>query len=124
MKWFGWVGKLKPGCVDRYIALHADTWPAVLARISDCQLQNYSIYHKQLPHDEHLLFSYFEYMGEDFQADMQRMASDPQVQRWWDECKPCFEHIEGLSPGEVWLSMDQVFFHEGRLRVQPNLPSA
>jgi L-rhamnose mutarotase len=51
-----------------------------------------------------------EYTGDDFQADMQRMAADPEVQRWWDECKPCFESIDGLASGEVWLPMEQVFY--------------
>ena len=111
MKRLGWVGKLKPECVDRYITLHADVWPGVLANISDCHLQNYSIFYKQLPGGEHQLFSYVEYVGDDLQSDMQRMASDAEVQRWWDECKPCFEHIEGLTPGEVWLPMESVFFH-------------
>ena len=81
MKRFGWVGKLKSNCVGRYIALHADAWPAVLARNVDCHLQNYSIYYKQLPSGEHLLFSYVEYTGDDFQADMQQMSSDPPNRR-------------------------------------------
>ena len=110
MKRFGWVGKLKSDCVDKYTALHADAWPAVLARNADCNLQNYSIFYKQMPGGEHMLFSYVEYTGDDFQADMQRMAADPEVQRWWDECKPCFEHIDGLASGEVWLPMEQVFY--------------
>ena len=111
MKRLGWVGKLKPDFVDRYVTLHADVWPSVLANISDCHLQNYSIFHKQLPDGGHWLFSYVEYTGKDLPADMQRMASDPDVQRWWDECKPCFEQVEGLAPGEVWLPMDSVFYH-------------
>lgn len=110
MKRFGWVGELKSEFVDKYIALHADTWSAVLARNTDCNLQNYSIFHKQMPGGEHLLFSYVEYTGDDLQADMDRMAADPEVQRWWDECKPCFESIAGLAPGEVWLPMEQVFY--------------
>ena len=110
MKRFGWVGELKSDCVDKYTTLHANAWPAVLARNTDCNLQNYSIFHAQMPGGEHLLFSYVEYTGDDFQADMQRMAADPEVQRWWDECKPCFESIDGLASGEVWLPMEQVFY--------------
>ncbi len=109
MKRLGWVGRLRPECVEKYVQLHGDVWPAVLARNSHCHLQHYSIFHQQLPGGEHLLFSYVEYTGDDLAADMQQMAGDPQVQRWWDECKPCFERIDGLPAGEVWLPMTEIF---------------
>jgi len=112
MERFGWVGQLKTDMVRKYIDLHADTWPAVLNRNKDCNLQNYSIFHKQMESGEHLLFSYVEYTGEDFEADMARMAADPEVQRWWGECKPCFEAIDDLPPGNVWATMESVFFQE------------
>jgi len=50
--------------------------------------------------------------GDDFETDVKRMAADPEVQRWWAECKPCFEQTEDLPPGEVWASMESVFFQE------------
>ena len=112
MKRFGWIGQLKPEMVRKYTDLHADAWPAVLRRIKDCRLGNYSIFHKELPDGTHLLFSYVEYTGDDFEADMRRMAADPETQRWWAECKPCFEPVEDLPPGEVWATMESVFYQE------------
>ena len=112
MKRFGWVTKAKREMVQRYVELHADTWPAVLERNRSCHLQNYSIFLKQLPDGEYYLFSYLEYTGDDFDADMQTMAADPEVQRWWDECKPCLEPVEELPAGEVWAPMQQVFFQK------------
>jgi len=110
MKRYGWIGKLKPDAVDTYVTLHADAWPAVLQCNKECHLQNYSIFLTRMPSGEHLLFSYLEYTGEDFEADMNRMAANPEIQRWWAACKPCFEAIEGLEPGEVWAPMDIVFY--------------
>ena len=110
MQRLGWIGKLKPEMVQTYIDLHANVWLPVLENIKDCHLQNYSIFHRTMATGEHLLFSYMEYTGIDFAADMQRMAANPDVQRWWAECKPCFECIEDLSPGEVWAPMESVFF--------------
>jgi L-rhamnose mutarotase len=110
MKRMGLVGKLQADKVDYYVELHADAWPAVLARITECHLQNYSIFLKTMPGGEHWLFSYFEYTGDDFDADMRKMAADPETQRWWAECKPCFESFEDLPPGEVWAPMEEVFF--------------
>lgn len=40
-------------------------------------LQNYSIY------KDGFLFSYYEYIGTDYEADMAKMANDPETQRWW-----------------------------------------
>ena len=98
MKRTGWIAKAKPDMVQKYVELHANTWPAVLKRNKDCNLQNYSIFLKVLPNGEHYLFSYVEYTGKDFEADMARMAADPEVQRWWAECKPCLEGVEDLPP--------------------------
>ena len=112
MQRFAWVGQLKTDKVQKYIDLHANTWPSVLERNKACNLQNYSIFHRTLESGEVLLFSYLEYTGTDFEADMQQMAADPEVQRWWDECKPCFESIESLPPGEVWAPMDSIFLME------------
>jgi L-rhamnose mutarotase len=110
MKRFGWIGRLKPDMVEKYVQLHADTWPAVLERNKNCNLQNYSIFLRRLPGGEHYLFSYVEYTGDNFDEDMAAMAADPEIQRWWGECKPCFEPVDDLPPGEVWAPMDQVFY--------------
>ena len=112
MKRMGMVAKVKPEKLDRYVDLHAATWPGVLQMIKKCNIQNYSIYLARLPDGHHYLFSYFEYTGADFEADMAAMAADEETQRWWDECKPCLEPVEDLPPGEVWAPMQSVFFQE------------
>jgi len=112
MKRLGWVARAKSEKVRKYVELHAKPWPAVLERIKSCNLQNYSIFLKTLPDGEHYLFSYVEYTGNDFEADMKRMAADPETVRWWDACKPCLEAVESLAPGEVWATMEQIFFQE------------
>jgi L-rhamnose mutarotase len=72
--------------------------------ITKCNILNYSIYHK-----DGYLFSYFEYEGQDFQADMQKMAADPTTQKWWDECKPLQEPLDNRVEGEWWANMEEVF---------------
>jgi hypothetical protein len=56
-----------------------------------------------------LLFSYFEYVGTDYDADMERMAADPDTQRWWDVCRPCQQQTEDAGPGEWWTSIPEIF---------------
>lgn len=109
MKRYGWVIALKPDRVEEYKRLHADAWPGVLQMIQACHIQNYSIYLRPLDDGRHYLFSYLEYVGEDFAADMARMAADPETQRWWAVCKPCQEPLATRREGEWWSDMEEVF---------------
>ena len=104
MKRFGQIIHLKPECADEYVKQHAAVWPGVLAMISACNIQNYSIFKKDL-----VLFAYFEYVGNDFDGDMARMAADPETQRWWDVVKPLMQPIETRSAGEFWADMEDIF---------------
>ena len=83
MKRYGWVIGLHPEKVEEYKRLHAAVWPDVLKMIKACNIRNYSIYLRRLDNGKPYLFSYLEYTGNDFAADMARMAADPVTQRWW-----------------------------------------
>ena len=104
MKRYGQAIKVKPEKLDYYKELHANPWPDVLKMIKKCNMQNYSIYFK-----DDFLFAYFEYVGDDFESDMKKMADDPQTQKWWDECMPCHEPLETRTEGEWWANMEEVF---------------
>ena len=41
-------------------------------------------------------------MGQDFDADMEKMAADETTQKWWDVCKPCHEPLADRAEGERW----------------------
>jgi L-rhamnose mutarotase len=109
MKRHGSVIGLSEEHKAKYIELHAAAWPAVLATITACNIRNYSIFLKE---PENLLFSYFEYVGEDFAADMARMAADPVTQEWWALCMPCQAPLETRAAGEWWAEMREVFHHD------------
>jgi L-rhamnose mutarotase len=104
MKRFGQIIHLKPECAVEYVMEHTAVWPGVLAMIKACNIQNYSIYKK-----DNVLFSYFEYVGNDFDGDMARMAADPETQRWWDVVKPLMQPIETRNLGEFWADMEEIF---------------
>lgn len=112
MKRYGMVLALRPEKVEAYKKLHAAVWPDVLKMIGDCHIRNYSIYLRTLDDGQPYLFSYFEYVGHDFDADMARMAADPTTQRWWAECKPCQKPLTNRAEGEWWSSMEEVFHTE------------
>ena len=107
MERHGSVIKLRAEKEEQYRRLHAEPWPGVLAMIRACHIRNYSIYLK-----DGFLFSYFEYVGDDFTADMARMAQDPTTREWWKLTDPCQEALETRKPGEWWASMDEVFHSE------------
>lgn len=108
MQRIGMVIGLKPEKIEEYKRLHAAVWPEVLARISACNIRNYSIFLKE---PENLLFSFFEYHGADYAADMAKMAADPKTQEWWAVCMPCQAPLETRKEGEWWSGMEEVFFH-------------
>ncbi|TQK17729.1 L-rhamnose mutarotase [Microbacterium sp. SLBN-154] len=95
---------LPPENRDEYERLHREVWPAVLERIALSHIRNYSIYR----HGD-TLFSYFEYVGEDFEADMAAMASDPESQRWVSICHPLQRPFPERGEDEWWMRIDEVF---------------
>jgi L-rhamnose mutarotase len=112
MKRYGSVIGVREEKLADYKKLHARVWPDVLKRIKECQIQNYSIYLRKMPDGRHYLFSYFEYTGKDFAADMAKMAADPTTQRWWDECKPCQQPLVDRAAHEWWAGMEEVFHQD------------
>ncbi len=74
MRRYGWVIGVKPEAIERYKAYHAKVWPEILEMIRKCNIRNYSIYLK-----DNTLFGYYEYHGQDHDADMARMAVDPRT---------------------------------------------
>ena len=104
MKRYGSVIGVKPEKLEEYKKLHAAVWPAVLAMISECNIRNYSIYYK-----DGMLYSYYEYIGNDYEKDKQRMAADPTTQEWWKLTDPGQQPVENRAPGEWWAAMEEVF---------------
>ena len=104
MKRYGMVIRLKPEKLQEYKRYHAAVWPEVLDMIRRCNIRNYSIYHK-----DGWLFSYFEYHGDNFQADMEKMAADPKTQEWWTIMKPMQLPLDTRAEGEWWADMEEVF---------------
>lgn len=104
MKRVGQVIKIKTEKIEEYKVLHANAWPEILKKITECNIRNYSIFLK-----DNFLFAYFEYIGENFEVDMDKMADDPKTQEWWAVCKPCQEPVETREEGEWWADMEEVF---------------
>jgi len=112
VKRYGSVIGLKPEKLEEYKELHANVWPGVLKKIKECNIRNYSIYLGELEEDKYYLFGYFEYTGDDFEADMAKMAADPTTQKWWTFCEPCQSPIPTRKESEWWADMEEVFHQD------------
>lgn len=101
---FASIVKLRPEKEAEYRALHADAWPGVLQRLSASNIRNYSIFLR-----DGVLFSYLEYVGDDYEADMAAVAADPTTQEWWTFTDPCQIPVDSAQPGELWAPLTEVF---------------
>ena len=104
---YGMVLKIRPEKIEEYKVYHAEVWPGVAKMISECNITNYSIYLK-----DDYLFSYFEYVGDDFEADMAKMADDSVTQEWWDVMMPMQDPLPTRLEGEWWANMEEVFHQD------------
>ncbi|MBA7509783.1 L-rhamnose mutarotase [subsurface metagenome] len=107
MKRYGSVIKIKPKKLEEYKKVHINIWPEVAKTITECNIINYSIFHK-----DGYLFSYFEYIGKNYESDMAKMAADSTTQEWWDVCMPMQEPLDTRKKGEWWAEMEEVFHQD------------
>ena len=102
VKRYGKVIKVKPEKLDYYKNLHAEPWPEVIKAINECNVRNFSIYFR-----DGYLFSYYEYIGNDYNADMKKLSELTKV--WLKETDPCQIPVETAKEGEWWAEMEEVF---------------
>lgn len=102
--------KVRPEFEERYIIIHKHTFPGVLKQIYNVNIRNYSIFLK-----DGILFSYFEYIGDDYAGDMQKIA-DETTREWWKLTDPMQEPLETRKEGEWWAEMEEVFHWDGFIK--------
>lgn len=91
-----------------YTQMHETVWSGVLASIDRCNIRNYSIYLGQIEPGNWLLFSYFEYIGNDFDGDMAKIG-DKVTKTWWTYTDPLQNPLPTRKEGEHWATMEEVF---------------
>lgn len=95
---------IKVDNLEEYKKWHANPMEGVNDAIKKANLKNYSIYSRG-----EYLFAYFEYHGDDFEADMARMAEDPCTQAWWNVVKPLMRPLDDRKDGEFWSAMEEIY---------------
>lgn len=113
MKRIAQVIRVRPEKLGVYRQLHLNPWKAVAEEISACNIRNYSIY---LYGD--VLFSYFEYVGQDYEADMRKMAEHEQTRLWWSLTDPWPAARGGRRRGRM-VAPDRRSIPSGLRREEP-----
>lgn len=98
------ITKLKPDMVQHYIDLHNKIWPEVVAMGHSAGLRNYSIHRIGT-----YLFSYYEYVGNNYEADMAWKDSQDIVKQWQAATAVCFDSV---TEEEKTISLQEIFYHE------------
>jgi L-rhamnose mutarotase len=104
MQRFASVIRLRPERREEYLRLHQTVWPSVEQMLLRANIRNYTIF---LNGD--LLFGYYEYVGDDHDADQARIVADPQTRYWWALTDPCQESVAEPGSGHWWAPMQQVW---------------
>jgi len=111
IKRFGSVIELIALKEQEYRRLHADVWPSILERLKRSHIQNYSVFIQSIENKKYL-FSYFEYVGCDYESDMKEIAEDPITKKWWTLTDACQQKLPDCQSGEQWNQMEMVFLME------------
>ena len=93
---------LKPEMEMQYRTLHQTGWPGMLAAMDRANVNHFTLYLVDIG-EKLYLFYYFDYVGDDFAADMAGMAKDPVTQRWWKHTDPCQIPLPGAKG--IWTDM-------------------
>jgi len=104
IKRIGQVIGIKPEEIDEYERLHAQAWPSIIKIIKQANISNYSIFRY-----ENLLFAYLEYTGDDYEADMAKLAAEPEMKRWWQITDQMQWKVPQAKAGEWWHVIHENF---------------
>ena len=101
---FAMACRVRPEKRAEYLELHSAVWPGVEAMITECGIRNFTIF---VLGD--VIFGYYEYVGDDYDADQAKMALDPVTQDWWARTAPCQLPFEADSSQPNWQQLDEVW---------------
>lgn len=104
MKRFGEVIKIKPEKLEEYKKLHNEIWPNIVKKQKEANMQNFTIFYR-----DGYLFKYFEYVGDNYEEDMRKLAMDEENKRWLAFTDPCQEPVETAEEQEWWAPMENIF---------------
>jgi len=107
IKRVGMVVGIKPEMIEEYKRLHADDHQGVRDLLTKYHMHNFSIYLTEID-GKWYEFGYYEYIGDDFEGDMARLAEEPRNIEWLKICDPMQIPLEGETG---WREMERAYFN-------------
>lgn len=101
---YGEVIKVKPEMYEEYRHLHDNVWPGIVKKIHAAGMGNFTIFYR-----DGYLFKYFEYVGDDYEKDMEELGKDDENIRWLLHTDPCQEPVDSAEEGVWWAPMENIF---------------
>jgi len=95
--------RIKAGKEEEYEVAHKNVWPALLAKLKEVGISQYSIFRRD---QDLFLFMHVD----DFDAAWRALDQDPTNLKWQQEMAKLFEPVPGLKPGEKFAMMKEVFY--------------
>jgi L-rhamnose mutarotase len=105
----GMVIGIKPERIEEYKKVHDDGNQGVRDLLTIANMENFSIFLHQFDNGKYYLFGYYEYTGNDFEADMAEIARKERNIAWLKVCDPMQIPFEGKSS---WSEMEQVYYNK------------
>ena len=97
--------RIRAGKEAEYDAAHRNVWPALLSKLKEVGISEYSIFRR-----EQDLFLVMQV--DNFDAAWRSLDKDPANLQWQHEMEKLFEPVPGLTPGEKFAMMKEVFYME------------
>ena len=107
VKRVGMLIGIKAEMIEQYKSLHADSHEGVRDLLGKYHIQNFSIYLQKIG-DKWYEFGYYEYSGDDFEADMAQLNSEPRNIAWLEMCDPMQVPLPGA---DGWQEMERIYFN-------------
>ena len=104
----GMVIGIHPDRVSAYEALHAASNPGVRDLLNRYHMHNFSIFIHRFDNSKYYLFGYYEYTGNDYKRDMEKLAAEPRNQQWLNQTDPM--QIP-LPDQRSWSLMREVYYN-------------
>jgi L-rhamnose mutarotase len=104
----GMVVKIKEDQIEEYKRLHAPDNPGVRDLLTRYNMRNFSIFLQKLDDGNYYEFGYYEYVGDNFEEDMEKLAAEPRNIEWLKVCDPMQIPLEGY---EGWAEMELVYYN-------------
>jgi len=95
---------LKEESYEIYKKTHANYWPELKELLHKFHFQNFTIFYRK-----GTLFSYYEYVGNNYKEDLLNWQKCELVRAWNEEMRKHQIQIPDSPPGDWWVELDEAF---------------